>query len=85
MKGYTFAGWNTAANGSGTAYAAGATTSAITANTTFYAQWTEKTGYSVSFYDAFGATGNGSQVGTTQSSKKWTDTITLPTTPDQRC
>ena len=83
LKGYTFAGWNTAANGTGTAYAAGATTSAITANTTFYAQWTEKTGYSVSFYDAFGQTGDGSQVGTTQSGKKWTDTITLPTTPSK--
>lgn len=83
LKGYTFAGWNTAANGSGTSYAAGATTSAITANTTFYAQWTEKTGYSVSFYDAFGQTGDGSQVGTTQSSKKWTDNITLPTTPSK--
>lgn len=83
LKGYTFAGWNTAANGSGTSYAAGATTSAITANTTFYAQWTEKTGYSVSFYDAFGQTGDGSQVGTTQSGKKWTDNITLPTTPSK--
>lgn len=83
LKGYTFAGWNTAANGTGTAYAAGATTSAITANTTFYAQWTEKTGYSVSFYDAFGQTGDGTPVGITQSSKKWTDTITLPTTPSK--
>ena len=83
LKGYTFAGWNTAANGTGTVYAAGATTSAITANTTFYAQWTEKTGYSVSFYDAFGQTGDGSQVGTTQSGKKWTDSITLPTTPSK--
>ena len=83
LKGYTFAGWNTAANGSGTSYAAGATTSAITANTTFYAQWTEKTGYSVSFYDAFGQTGDGTPVGTTQPSKKWTDTITLPTTPSK--
>ena len=37
--GSTFAGWNTAANGSGTAYAPGATFS-ITANTTLYAKWT---------------------------------------------
>ena len=36
--GYTFAGWNTAANGSGTAYANGATY-AFTSNTTLYAQW----------------------------------------------
>ena len=38
--GYTFNGWNTAANGSGTSYAAGATFN-ISANTTLYAQWTE--------------------------------------------
>ena len=36
--GFTFNGWNTAANGSGTAYAEGATF-AISANTTLYAQW----------------------------------------------
>ena len=35
--GYTFAGWNTEADGSGTAYAAG---SAITTAATLYAQWT---------------------------------------------
>ena len=37
--GYTFTGWNTAANGSGTSYAAGATYSA-NADVTLYAQWT---------------------------------------------
>ena len=36
--GYTFANWNTQADGSGTAYAPGATF-AITADTTLYAQW----------------------------------------------
>ena len=35
---YSFSGWNTAADGSGTSYAAGATFT-ITANTTLYAQW----------------------------------------------
>lgn len=40
--GYTFAGWNTTANGSGTAYAAGATFG-ITENTILYAQWTPDT------------------------------------------
>lgn len=35
--GYTFAGWNTAANGSGTAFAAN---TAVNANITVYAQWT---------------------------------------------
>jgi uncharacterized repeat protein (TIGR02543 family) len=40
--GYTFSGWNTAAGGGGTSYAAG-TTFTITANTTLYAQWTINT------------------------------------------
>ena len=38
--GYTFTGWNTAANGSGTPYSAGNTFS-ISANTTLFAQWSE--------------------------------------------
>ena len=38
--GYTFAGWNTAANGtSGTNYSDGATFAIGTSNTTLYAQW----------------------------------------------
>jgi uncharacterized repeat protein (TIGR02543 family) len=37
--GYTFAGWNTAADGSGTAYSDNASFP-FTANTTLYAQWT---------------------------------------------
>ncbi|MCR5849745.1 MAG: InlB B-repeat-containing protein [Bacteroidaceae bacterium] len=37
---YTFNGWNTAANGSGTSYAPG-TKFSITGNTTLYAQWVE--------------------------------------------
>lgn len=37
--GYNFAGWNSAADGSGTAYAEGATYD-FSANLTFYAQWT---------------------------------------------
>jgi len=36
--GYTFNGWNTAANGSGTSYAAGASVT-FYANTTLYAKW----------------------------------------------
>ncbi|GEM_PF-996594 len=39
-EGYAFAGWNTAADGSGTSYAAGANFSMGTANVTLYAQWT---------------------------------------------
>jgi uncharacterized repeat protein (TIGR02543 family) len=40
--GYTFAGWNTAANGSGTTYLDGASFP-FSANTTLYAQWTANT------------------------------------------
>jgi uncharacterized repeat protein (TIGR02543 family) len=40
--GYTFSGWNTAANGSGTAYANGASYP-FTADATLYAQWSENT------------------------------------------
>ncbi|MDR0502150.1 MAG: SUMF1/EgtB/PvdO family nonheme iron enzyme [Treponema sp.] len=36
--GYTFAGWNTAANGSGTTYAAGSSHT-VTGNATLYAKW----------------------------------------------
>lgn len=36
--GYTFTGWNTASNGSGTSYAAGASYT-VSANVTLYAQW----------------------------------------------
>ncbi|MBK8150282.1 MAG: InlB B-repeat-containing protein [Acidobacteria bacterium] len=57
--GYTFANWNTAANGSGTSYAPSATFS-IAANTTLYAQWTINS-YTVTF------NGNGSDGGATAS------------------
>ena len=52
--GYTFAGWNTQANGSGTDYAAGALYTGNAA-ATLYAKWTADT-YSVT-YNANGATG----------------------------
>ena len=45
---YTFAGWNTQANGEGTSYAEGATFAMGTANVTLYAQWTIKT-YKVTY------------------------------------
>jgi uncharacterized repeat protein (TIGR02543 family) len=46
-SGYSFAGWNTAANGSGTSYSAGASIT-ITANVTLFAKWTVNP-YSVSY------------------------------------
>ncbi|HVA70026.1 MAG TPA: InlB B-repeat-containing protein, partial [Acidimicrobiales bacterium] len=39
LTGYTFTGWNTAANGTGVAYVNGASY-AFTASATLYAQWT---------------------------------------------
>jgi uncharacterized repeat protein (TIGR02543 family) len=51
---YGFSGWNTAANGSGTSYANGATYD-FTANITLYAQWTANQ-YTVTF-NANGGTG----------------------------
>lgn len=59
--GYTFAGWNTAANGSGTDYNPEATFN-IAANTTLYAQWTPNNN-TVTF-DGNGAT-SGSMSGQT--------------------
>jgi Listeria-Bacteroides repeat domain (List_Bact_rpt) len=38
-QGFTFAGWNTAANGSGTNYSAGIGSFTISANTTLHAKW----------------------------------------------
>ena len=45
--GYTFSGWNTAANGSGTSYSQG-NTFVITANTILYARWIQIT-YTVTY------------------------------------
>ena len=38
-KGYSFVGWNTAADGSGTSYEAGAKIEKLEAPVTLYAQW----------------------------------------------
>ncbi|MBQ3288866.1 MAG: InlB B-repeat-containing protein [Kiritimatiellae bacterium] len=58
--GYTFAGWNTAANGSGTSYADGETVSDLTYEdgglVTLYAQWTPIS-YSIAFSGGSGAEG----------------------------
>ncbi|MES2932200.1 MAG: InlB B-repeat-containing protein, partial [Pseudomonadota bacterium] len=56
--GSTFAGWNTAANGSGTSQAAASTFAMPGANVTLYAQWTLIPTYSVTY------SGNGSTGGT---------------------
>jgi autotransporter-associated beta strand protein len=54
---FTFNGWNTAANGSGTSYAPAATFN-ISANTTLFAQWTALPSVTVTY------NGNGSTGGT---------------------
>jgi uncharacterized repeat protein (TIGR02543 family) len=72
--GYTFNGWNTAADGSGTSYASGSTFT-INQATVLYAQWipNEGTSYTVQWIDAsdqsvikstvrYGATGNTASV-----------------------
>ncbi|WP_107943831.1 InlB B-repeat-containing protein [Metasolibacillus fluoroglycofenilyticus] len=54
--GHTFIGWNTQADGKGTAYAVNTTFQMGAGNVTLYAQWTANLTYRVS-YDANGATG----------------------------
>ena len=66
---YTFTGWNTQANGSGTAFTASTT---VTGNITVYAQWTANT-YTVTFSK------NNSDAGSTEASPQ-TRTVTRPAT-----
>jgi uncharacterized repeat protein (TIGR02543 family) len=47
---YTFSGWNTAANGGGTSYAAGATGVYVNKDTTLYAQWSSTITYNGNGY-----------------------------------
>jgi uncharacterized protein (TIGR02145 family)/uncharacterized repeat protein (TIGR02543 family) len=57
-SGYTFNGWNTAANGSGTARAAGSTFTMGNANVTLYAQWTLIPTYTVTYNGNSNSGGN---------------------------
>lgn len=59
-NGYTFAGWNTAVNGSGTSFAAASSTT-ITAAITLYAQWTALPTYTI----IYNSGGNGTLTGNT--------------------
>jgi len=54
--GYTFAGWNTATDGSGTSYVGDDTFAMGSSNVTLYAQWTAMPTYTVT-YDGNGNTG----------------------------
>ena len=62
--GYTFAGWNTSADGKGTEYEDGAAASNIASGTTLYAQW-KANSYTISFSGGEGATGATSSVDAT--------------------
>ena len=70
-EGYTFSGWNTAADGSGTSYAPNATF-AITGPTTLYAQYTDI------FTVTFDARGGSAVAAVTVANNS---TITAPTAP----
>lgn len=52
--GYSFAGWNTAADGSGTDYAVGSTFAMPSADRTLYAKWVPAPKYSVTYTSSFG-------------------------------
>ncbi|WP_312110767.1 X2-like carbohydrate binding domain-containing protein, partial [Brevibacillus reuszeri] len=74
--GYTFAGWNTEANGSGTSYAAGSTLTMGTTNVTLFAQWTpvQAPTYTVTY------NGNGEISGTAPTDNgtyEQSDTVTV--------
>ena len=55
---YTFTGWNTAANGSGTGYAPGGTFTMPASNVTLYAQWTYTPGTCSIVFNANGGGGS---------------------------
>ncbi|MDL2212252.1 InlB B-repeat-containing protein [Erysipelotrichaceae bacterium OttesenSCG-928-M19] len=62
---HTFGGWNTAADGSGDAYEAGATTN-LSESITLYAQWTEDDKYTVTYNAGSDITSGEAPVDTTE-------------------
>jgi uncharacterized repeat protein (TIGR02543 family) len=72
--GYTFAGWDTGANGNGTNYAVGATFIMASANVILYAQWTIISTFTVT-YNANGATGGSIPKDTAHYAQGQNDTI----------
>ena len=73
--GFTFAGWNTNASGTGTDYAEGATGLATTSNVTLYAKWT-----GVSSAVTY-VTGDGASTAPTQSNTMYGSIFALPSAP----
>ena len=68
LGGYAFSGWNTAADGSGTNYAAGSNITP-TANTTLFAKWVN---YTITY------SGNGNDSGSVPAAVTVTSAFTLP-------
>jgi uncharacterized repeat protein (TIGR02543 family) len=75
--GYTFLGWNTASDGTGTAYAGGSTVSC--ADLTLYAQWSQSTSNLTVTYDPQGGTGQPADQTCTSGSR-----FVIPTTQPTR-
>jgi uncharacterized repeat protein (TIGR02543 family) len=74
--GYTFAGWNTTANGSGTSYLPASTLTFADTNTTLYAKWNQ-TWFTVSFYGNNGSGTMAPQTGDS-ASNLMANTFTRP-------
>ncbi|MDW7676571.1 MAG: InlB B-repeat-containing protein [Bacillota bacterium] len=72
--GYTFAGWNTQADGNGTNYAAGDTFAMPSNNVTLYAKWTQNQTYTVNYN---GNTNTGGTVPTDSNDYEAEDTVTV--------
>ena len=70
---YTFAGWTTNSNGTGTVYAANSSYT-ITSNTIFYAKWNEDSGSSSSTTEGTYTIGWGTATGTTGTYTNFTET-----------
>ena len=72
--GYTFEGWNTAANGGGTGYIAGSTLIMGTSNVTLYAQW-----LAIDYYVYYDGNGNDSGTAPVDAGNPYNvgDTITV--------
>jgi uncharacterized repeat protein (TIGR02543 family) len=68
--GYTFGGWNTLSNGSGTNYLSGSLFTVGSSNVVLYAKWTANT-YTVT-YNVNGGTGNAQRSSTNVSSDSYT-------------
>ena len=81
--GYSFNGWNTAADGSGTAYSAGDTFSMPASAITLYAQWTVAAPEFVSSPVVSGTAAVGQQLSTTDGT--WTNSPTSYVYQWQRC